>query len=324
MINQSAEPRSPITQGPSSLLADVSTRALCRLYRRHFNLDVSRHFPDVERLQYRECLQSGVRFFSPFCPGDEQFYAELSKNPWYYAQNKEEYSYAGTWLQEAVSILDVGCGVGNFGEFVPHARFTGLEFSPSAVKAGRNHGRTILAVPVTDHARSNPNAYDAVTAFQVVEHVTDPVEFLRAVVSCTRSGGRVIISVPAEDGPLGAFVNSTLNLPPHHLTHWTDRALSFVMKMIGLVDVSLYHLPLEPEHEVEAVTQFFARAIRGPRFHENLIRNSLADRLFLAMIRVAAKRVRRGIATPFMKGYSVLAVGTKSHQQLDDLGSYDS
>lgn len=307
--------RSPLTQGPSSLLSEVSTWDICRLYRRRLDIDVSRHFIDIERLEYRECVQSGARFFFPFCPGDKLFYQEISKNSWYYLENKEEYRYAGTWLGDAISVLDVGCGIGKFAGFVPHARFVGLELSALATEAGRASSHTILDVSLAEHARANPNGYDAVTAFQVLEHVTDPVEFLRAMVSCARPGGFVVIAVPADDGALGASVNNTLNLPPHHLTHWTDRALNFVMSMMGLIGVGLYHLPLDPEHEVEAITQFFARAIRGAGFHKKLIRNGLADRLFLAVVRVMAKGARRGIAAPSMRGHTVVAIGRKPAEE---------
>jgi SAM-dependent methyltransferase len=311
VTNHMAEVFSPITGAASSLLSEVCTKDLCRLYHRHCGIDVSRHFREIDRLQYRECLESGVRFFYPFCPGDEAFYTELSKHSWYYAANKEEYRYAGTRLSEAASILDVGCGVGKFAETVPHARFVGLEFSASAVRAGTNVGRTIHSMPIEDHARDNANAYDAVTAFQVLEHVTDPVEFCRGIVSCARPGGLVIIGVPAEDGAFGARVNYTLNLPPHHLTHWTDRALTFVMAMEGLININLHHLPLDPGDQIEAITQFLGRVIGGPRFHKKLIRIGLAERLLFATLRVAAKTAHRGIVAPFAWGHTVVATGQK-------------
>src|SRR5262249_15961186 len=146
---------------------------------------------------------------------------------------------------------------------------------------------------------------------QVLEHVTDPIEFLRAMARCTRSGGLVIISVPAEDGALGASVNYTLNLPPHHLTHWTDSALTFAMTRVGLVDVNLHQFTLDRDHEAEAIAQFLARIVGGPNFRKKLIRLRLAERLFLAVLRAAAKPLRRGIVTPFARGHSVVAVGQK-------------
>lgn len=306
-----ADVSSPVTGGASSVLSEIRIRDVCWLYQRRFKIDVAHYFPEIDRLQYRECVESGVRFFYPFCPGDDAFYAELSKNPWYYAENKQEYRYAGVRLSKARSILDVGCGIGKFAENLTHARFTGLEFSPSAVTDGRAAGRVILPSSVNDHARDNANAYDSVTAFQVLEHVTDPVKFLQGMVSCARPGGLVLISVPAEDGALGACVNDALNLPPHHMTRWTDRALTFVTAMAGLAGVDLHHLPLDPEHEADAITQFLARVVGGPRFHEKLIRISFAERLLFAALRGATKRARRGIAAPFAWGHTVVAVGTK-------------
>jgi SAM-dependent methyltransferase len=305
------EVHSPITGGPSVFLSSIRTRELCWSYRRYLKVDVSDYFRRIEWLQYRECVESGVRFFHPFCPGDDSFYAELSKHSWYYSQNKQEYRYAAGQLRDAHSVLDVGCGVGKFHDSIPHTTFTGLESCRSAAASGRTAGREIIPMRVEDHARQNANAYDAVTAFQVLEHVIDPIAFLRAMTVCARPNGLVIVSVPAEDGALGGSVNDFLNLPPHHMTRWNDRALHFVLTLAGLRGIELYHLPLDPEHECTATSQFLARILIGPSFPKKLIRVSFAERAFMALLRGVAERASRDIPPPFMWGHTVVATGVK-------------
>jgi SAM-dependent methyltransferase len=307
MIN----PASPITKGPSFLLSKVATKDLCRLYILDYGVDVSRHFSGIDQLGYYECKESGVNYFYPFCPADERCYNHLSKLPWYYSSDKEEYRYISAKICQGSSVLDVGCGVGGFMAALPNCRFVGLETSSAAVSAGRSKGVPIFPISVKDHALDHADAYDVVTAFQVLEHVTDPIEFLRDMVSCARPGGRVVVSVPAEDGALGACVNYTLNLPPHHLTRWTDRALTFTLKMVGLTEINLQHLPLTGDLEVEVIAQFLARGLRGPSFHAKLVRGGPAERAFLSVLRGVAKRLRRGIVTPCIAGHTVVAVGVK-------------
>jgi hypothetical protein len=153
-----------------------------------------------------------------------------------------------------------------------------------------------VQAPVRDYARDHADVYGAVTAFQVLEHVVDPVGFLQGMISCVRPGGLVIVSVPAEDGALGVCVNDALNLPPHHMTRWTDRALTFVMTMIGLNEVELHHLSLNPEHRSEAVAQFLARAIAGSGFQNRLIRAGLVERILLALL-TESRQTSPGAAT---------------------------
>jgi SAM-dependent methyltransferase len=303
---------SPITGGPSLVLSAMKIRDICRLYKRRFAIDVSHYFKGIDQIQFRECVDSGVRFFYPFRPGDSAFYSTLSKdNLWYYAEDKEEYIRARAWLTRVDSVLDVGCGVGKFADSVPDVRFTGLELSESAAALGREAGRMVVQAPLRDYARHHADAYGAVTAFQVLEHVVDPVEFLQGMISCVRPGGLVIVSVPAEDGALGACVNDALNLPPHHMTRWTDRALTFVMTMMGLKEVELHHLSLDPGHQSEAVAQFLARVIVGSGFQNRLVCAGLVERILFAILRRVARRARRDPTVRFWWGQTVIAIGRK-------------
>jgi SAM-dependent methyltransferase len=98
-------------------------------------------------------------------------------------------------------VLDVGCNTG-YGtvRFVPVARrVVGVDVSPGAVDAARRRavdGRpefvltSGLVLPFADAS------FDLVSSFQVLEHVSDALAYLREIARVTRPGGEVILATP--------------------------------------------------------------------------------------------------------------------------------
>lgn len=84
--------------------------------------------------------------------------------------------------------------------------------------------------------------------FQVLEHVPDPRGFLNDAIKCLKPGGLLIFSVPSEDSFLSFAVNNVLNMPPHHLTRWSDRALRDLTSRFSLSIVSIHHEILADVH----------------------------------------------------------------------------
>jgi SAM-dependent methyltransferase len=83
-----------------------------------------------------------------------------------------------------------------------------------------------------------------VCAFQVVEHATDPLAFVRQLVSALRPGGRLLVGVPAWPTPMTAIPNLVINGPPHHLTLWNRRALETLAAQLGLVVSAIDPVPV--------------------------------------------------------------------------------
>ncbi len=68
----------------------------------------------------------------------------------------------------------------------------------------------------------NRGAYDAVCAFQVIEHVAKPAQLFAEMAAAAKPGGRVIIGVPHVPSAMSRIPNFLLNAPPHHLT-WVEQ-----------------------------------------------------------------------------------------------------
>lgn len=227
----------------------VDTRDLIELYGRE-GVDVSRHFEATPEIRMNRCLTCDLVFFSPHCAGDGRFYEQLQKFDWYYQDEKPEYAYARNFISGSELVLEVGCGKGAFRAWLPEStKYVGLEFNDEAVRKARASGLNVIKQSVEEHAAQAAGKYDVVCSFQVLEHVPDPRAFVHACVQALRPGGKLILAVPSEDSFLGMATNAHLNMPPHHVLRWSDRALRRLALREGLFVIELWHEPVAEVHE---------------------------------------------------------------------------
>ena len=108
---------------------------------------------------------------------------------------------------------------------VPESRYTGLELNSGAIAAAVGLGTRGIQGHDRSAQCSTPWQYDVVCSFQVLEHVSDIQGFLAGCLRALKTGGLLIICVPSFDSYLRYQTNALLNLPPHHLSHWSDQCL---------------------------------------------------------------------------------------------------
>ena len=284
-------------------------------------LDVARLMAGApECIELHHCVHCHLRWFDPMQPGDSQFYEDLQRHDWYYQDNKPEYAEVAAEIAPRSRVLEVGCGKGAFaGHLAAGVHYRGLEFNERAIALAKQSGLDVSGRTIEDEALSAHAAYDAVCHFQVLEHVPATAAFMRACVAALRPGGRLMVTVPAEDSYLGIAPRGWLNMPPHHVTRWSDLALRNVFSSLGVRVDRLWHEPVADYHqqEYEAVLAHWAlrqcvgvpTALASPRTHVD----RLADRL----LRVPALRrwlAARGEArfTACGRGHSVTIFGTRA------------
>ena len=138
---------------------------------------------------------------------------------------REYFRWALNRLPPACRLLDVGCGEGTFVAYARGRGFDawGVDFSRTSVEAGaRRYGLTTLRVGAIEALRAAGPGFQAVTAFEVLEHVESPVTLLRTMRDALLPGGDLALSVPNRDRwPLQEFSD----YPPNHLTRWSEPAL---------------------------------------------------------------------------------------------------
>lgn len=147
-------------------------------------------------------------------------------------------------------LLDIGSGDGRFVRHMAAAGWdaTGLDFSPAAhsiASSGLNGGR-FLQGSLFDHEFA-PGSLDVVTLWQVLEHVSEPREFLERCHHLMRPGGFFVAAVPNIEGLSAKLTGERwwgLDVP-RHLAHYSPRTLGRALEQAGFRVVRLNHLSLQ-------------------------------------------------------------------------------
>jgi len=137
-------------------------------------------------------------------------------------------------------LLDAGCGVGRFGHaaYVRGWDVTGIDVSALAIATGRGFAPFPLRSGTIEELIEHGEQFDVVTAFEVLEHLTSPLQFLSSAMRLLRPDGQVFCTVPNWSSTL--VQNSTRPdwLPPIHLLFFTQLALQQSGELSGLASVT--------------------------------------------------------------------------------------
>lgn len=142
-------------------------------------------------------------------------------------------------------LLEVGCG---WGYLLDEARpwFSpreGTELDPVACARARQHADAIHAGGV--EAIPPGARYDLIVSSQVVEHVTDPLAFLRGQASHLAPGGAVVVVTPDAGSAWRRALGRrwpSFKLP-EHLLYFDRRSLTGLLQRAGLPRVERLPYP---------------------------------------------------------------------------------
>ena len=237
----------PITNLPGKLLRIREADELARSYDSYFGKAlpqriINKYFnSDIHEYQ---CDESGLRWYTPGGPAEQDFYVTLGQlYPWYYRDESWDKTLALQIMKQisASSFLELGCGNGVFLRQALHAGFKGygIDINYSEIASCRKQGLPVFHVD--EFSASNPQA-DTLCLFQTIEHVLDPIGYLRQYVDMIRPSS-IIISAPCHEALLG-YTLDPLSWPPHHFTAWSETAFSFLADKLGYQLTATHYEPL--------------------------------------------------------------------------------
>ena len=152
------------------------------------------------------------------------------------------FSWAADFIEKTIPkgrVLDVGTGYGHFLWEMKRRGWDalGLEISGTGVEfARRQLGVNILAGTL-EESRLSDSHFDAVTAFYVIEHLDDPMAFLRECHRVLKPGGLILIRYP-HTTPIKGFL-AMLGIPnslydtPYHLSDFSPKTMERFLGKAG-------------------------------------------------------------------------------------------
>ncbi|MBQ1497299.1 MAG: class I SAM-dependent methyltransferase [Sphingomonas sp.] len=146
--------------------------------------------------------------------------------------------------QPVESIVDVGAGFGIFldewRKRYPAARCIAVE--PSAHLAAECRAKGFEVVEeIAENVVGYDGVADLVACFEVLEHVYQPLDFLRTLTSLARPGGFVFVSTLGVDGfdIQTLWEKSNAIFPPHHINFLSVAGFERLFARAGLADVAV-------------------------------------------------------------------------------------
>jgi SAM-dependent methyltransferase len=187
-----------------------------------------------------ENLYRKFRDFSPLKETPDQYFDRITTLPNSESENQQKLSWIDSALPtlktKAGRLLDVGCGGGVFMfSFLQHYSgwsVCGIEPTLSFAELARRR----LGVPVVAESYKPQSfsgvKFDLVTLNQVLEHVVDPVGFLRSIASDVAPGGAVYVEVP-DVSDIGYLPPDHDRFHQQHLWIFSKDSLSKLAKKAG-------------------------------------------------------------------------------------------
>jgi len=236
-------------------LVDPETGLLKDVLSRKRNCPICDENPESSRVvfikdgfHYRKCCKCNVVYVSPILKGGilEEMYRESDYarswmevliNPVEQQFNKPKFERGIKDIEEILQrkgkILDVGCAVGQFLAVCESFgwKATGIELNDEERAYCNNIGLKVLGEPLEDGLFPN-ESFDAVTMWEVLEHVSFPRQILQCIHKILKPGGVLLIVVPNVDSLAAQILQGKCNmfLGMSHITMFNDKTLTKLLE----------------------------------------------------------------------------------------------
>jgi 2-polyprenyl-3-methyl-5-hydroxy-6-metoxy-1,4-benzoquinol methylase len=287
----------------AELVRTIKCDDIIYAWKSKYKIDVESFFENEKILNEYKCKYSGLYFFYPNnIVGNELFYASLMHHDWYYAKDKWEHSYVLGLIGENEKVLEIGSGSGLFQELCSKKgnEILGIELNGKAALEATSKGLKTITTNLYDFAPLHKNHFDTIVAFQVLEHVPDPLRFIAASLACLKPNGKVIFSVPNSNSKLIRRID-ILNMPPHHMLGWTAKSFKKLQELFPMDLERIIHEPLSLAH-----IDWFLNVYQQENF---LLRQILRWKIFKNL----CKKILKVGGRNYLRGHSHLAIFIKKN-----------
>ncbi len=204
-----------------------------------------------------QCQDCGVIWHEPVVEDTKQYYESKEyrnslegtseAEDFYRIHDKEsldKFLYTGIDVFRHKTVADIGCGAGAFLDLLKGVADTIIAIEPSETYRKIMDDKNFVTYPYVDKAKKKWGGYlDIITSFDVIEHVEEPIAFLRDIFELLKDGGEGIIGTPT-DAPvmrnlLGDIYERELLFSTQHLWIFSEKSLEVMAKSVGFKNVEL-------------------------------------------------------------------------------------
>lgn len=273
------------------------------------------HQFDKNGFAYAQCADCDTLFQSPRPPisAFEAFYRQ-SESSRYWAEvffpavadiRREKIfrprveRLAGICAQHGINVeylIDIGAGYGIFLDewkySSPHTRLLAVEPSASLASECRSKGFTVVE-DIVENVSGHDNSADLVTCFEVLEHVHEPLDFVKVLAGLAKPGGYVFVSALGIEGfDLQVLWEKSGQIsPPHHINFLSVLGFERLFQRAGLVDITVTTPGVLDVDIVRNAAKRDPALLNGQRFLRNLLKDeqkASAFQIFLAEQRMSS------------------------------------
>ncbi len=183
-----------------------------------------------ESRQYRQALEGSSE--------EADFYEKHD------GETLDKFLYTGTGIFRNKAVADIGCGCGAFLDFVKGAASSIIAIEPSETYRTIMDGKGFLTYPyLGDAMEKHRGNVDVVTSFDVIEHVSDPQEFMEGVYDLLSEGGQAVIGTPTETpvmrNLLGEIYEKKLLFSTQHIWIFSEKNLRQMAHKAGFEKIEI-------------------------------------------------------------------------------------
>jgi SAM-dependent methyltransferase len=153
--------------------------------------------------------------------------------------------------KKSLRIIEIGCGLGYLTYSLVQDGYcaVGLDISQNAIdEASKNFGSYYICADISQYAEQHKGAYDIAILTEVIEHVENPISFLKSAMllisNDVHGGGKIVLTTPNKTIYAKNIAWET-DLPPVHFWWFSEDSMRYIAGKLNaevqFVDFSDYY-----------------------------------------------------------------------------------
>ena len=147
-------------------------------------------------------------------------------------------------LIKAGNVLDIGCAKGSFLNEMKKYNYNtfGIEMSAQNVEICKANGHNVYLGDLDSYCNSaNKQQFDIIACLDVIEHIPEPIEFVKKIKTLLSVNAMLILSTPNFSGLVSKLLGKRdpFIIPPEHLNFFTKKGLNDLVTATGLKTIKL-------------------------------------------------------------------------------------